>query len=297
MREIVMIVASVLFEPIHALNTYIRSHEQIPVTKVYQIQYNKDTIPPGSKKIPPDIANKINDFIQNTLKISKEHVCLLETNNESSNVTVTGSLKHIKKFTILFSSSYVASLKEQAELTKSDKFLIAHEVAHMIYDDTCEGDLEKEKEASKYRLLAFLITGCVLTSMSYGWFTTYLAACGVAKLAGFLRKSTKQREFELRADTFFAEKLKEVAEGGVEYFFAQQDSNQLIRNNRSFYERAFVEKNTSVYGKTIARLIAKVKTIQTFLEIDSKGNFRADWDHPALSQRIANLKGIISLDG
>lgn len=252
--------------------------------------------PVGTQKLSFILALKIQRFIAETFQIdSSKYELFISGSMEDSPAGAIGSLKLFKKFAILFSHDYVEELENQKRLKDADKFIIAHEVAHIIADDPYEGRIEILENCPKYRLTSFAVVGLAFTSLSYGIIPSYLIACGSAKLVGYLCESAYYRAFELRADTVAAQKSNEIAKGGIDFCSQKMDEVKFYRSlSSNKLEEWLINRDTPKYGETIAILCAKGSVFARHFMYDSLGNNRLDWTHPPLSERKKNIERILN---
>lgn len=219
--------------------------------------YDKNPFPQLAKK-------KIEDFIRNSLKFDPSRLLLGTAPHFVNPATVSHSIKYEGIALLHLSQKVVTEI--ETNFTDEHRFLIAHEIGHLVADDTFIGLARKTSIASLASLAACTISFVTLSPVM-SLTAAYLLSCGTARVIEFFTAKKIERQFEKTADLYAASQSLEIAKGGISVYRGEIRDNVKNRN-----------KEICVV-KCIARTI-----------FSPEGNDRLDLSHPPLTERVAYLQ-------
>jgi hypothetical protein len=200
------------------------------------------------------VRNQIKDYLS-TLALDPERIILLERPYSDSPVEAYGSsLLDNGLGGIGISPAIISEIEK--EFTAKHKFLIAHEIGHIIYDDQLRGDYQIR--LSKYRvgMIAYVISlfaiSLIIPSSHdnlSSLFLMHFVCCFSTRITEMVKESSLFYQKEIRADAWAAQQSSELAQGGISYFIEQQQRASALleplvlkaQNTESKYKRGVVE--------------------------------------------------------
>jgi hypothetical protein len=239
------------------------------------------------------LEKKIRAFISSIYDIDQSKLSLFLTTKKGENYC--GGFLELSGRAFIVLNPH--ELFKKAKLTKEGKFIIAHEVAHIVHDDAGMRNVDVLTQTIKTQLVlaaVWIVRDFVrppeIQSL-YEKALFYLGSGGV--LLSLVRKC---QMMESEADIEAAKKSLEIAEGGSMYL------ERLCRESKakrlfSFWQKELADANPNPFMRNLKAL---GNTLLHKIFVDSDGNNRFLDTHPPHTQRIATCLQIsrdhISID-
>jgi Zn-dependent protease with chaperone function len=173
------------------------------------------------------------------------------------------------------------------------KFIIAHELGHILNDDNGDIGFQNCVTSSLLRLLAYTVsTLAINTLFSFDIkliIGTHILACGTSKIIGFLFEKMANNKQERLADKYAMEQSCKIALGGINFIRTSQLDN-LAAKKYFVNQYAKKIKNSQNLFTTV---INKIKLTYYNFIFRQNGDFLYDLDHPLLSNRFHTIKSYI----
>jgi hypothetical protein len=225
--------------------------------------------------------------------LKKIHLCLTEfgldqtkfsfvCSPDKGEFSCAGSNRDGTKATIHLPYRIISSLQDSAILSPSGKFGIAHEIGHFIKGQGHQGHVKQFRDNARARLVTYFIAMSTLFFYSpCVYYINHLISCIAAKAIGEMIDLHYAYRDELEADHWAAERSKEIAQGGIEYFEGYKQIITTVIINEEPQEEGLMTS-----------LVSKVKKLYFWISVNTK--IPNNFSHPPIQTRIAALKNVAS---
>lgn len=244
----------------------------------------------AKEHVSKEAIDKIYSFVRNELKIDPKNLHIINNPNVDDDFAQgSGSFKPGKKAFLYLRPNLLRSIERN--FTYEHKFIIAHEIAHLIKDDL--GAEDSALIANEKRILVLyvivMVAIAVFTRKSVFWvkvgsiISTHITACNVAILIArkWKKKICVQREFA--ADAFAAKLSVEIAEAGAKLFKATQSANLKWKREKL----ALLQDKGNISSERSKALRSEISLITDL------GDY-ITFSHPLWSDRISRIEAIIA---
>ncbi len=201
-----------------------------------------------------------------------------------SDYEATGSLKPGKKGIIYISSDQYDKIVAKQALTAENRFCIAHELGHIVKNDT-ERTIEHMQESAMWGAGAFLLTSAALAYFNWGASAAlfgYAAQLAVKKVADRILVSWNRQQHEFEADAFAASD-PETCKAGISYFMDIKADLMTRYYTREAIIREWHGPQWRLYPGWLQDNIRG---------LTEQGDDLNNDEHPSVNKRIAHLRAI-----
>lgn len=204
-------VINLIKEPLNAIH----SHRNADLEEQRQRLFLKPNALLGHGPVTEKVAKIVRNFIKDECGVPSENISLFHDGKDHEDINAVGHLNSAYTAAILFGGIDVLKIHNSGMLTPIQKFIIAHEVCHLVHGHSFKQGMVIKK-SSKTSLLAWGVCAIALPCFNIASIPfSYLIGCIAGKVARYVSSELLIQQDEDEADDFAKVLSQEIRQGGV----------------------------------------------------------------------------------
>lgn len=253
-------------------------------------------IPIDTCDLPPKVKKTVSRFIETECHVATDSIRLLENLSENCTSDAVEEGSESGEAYIALSSAMVSEM--QKSFSGKHKFILAHEIGHLVNEDTLEKRLRQAYILKWVKFASYALTILTLGALSYRFIrpskTTLIGAllgshtiaCLLSdKVASFISKKINHIK-ELKADKFAASLSREMALTGIKSL--QEDQVERREHLEDLVNGLGAHRKNRVHLTP-----QEIQRHQEFINRTTPEGDTLLTSHPTASERIARLQDVL----